>query len=144
MSARHWRLAWPWLLVLLAAAAAAWLRYGLIESSAIGQQCASGQAAPWWCDVRQWLVLGFLNHVYGVTALVIAVIASASKRLWLAWLAAALGAFALQLYCVETGALAWLIGSLRLLRLQANLLTDARGTPVEPHRQGEQQVQAQP
>lgn len=143
MSPRAWRLAWPWLLVLLAAAAAAWLRYGLIESSAIGQQCSSGHG-PWWCDVRQYLVLGFLNHVYGVTALVIAIAALGSKRWWLACLATALGAFALQLYCVETGALAWLIGSLRLLRLQANSLTDACGTPIKPHRQGKQQVQAQP
>jgi hypothetical protein len=143
MTARYWRLAWPWLLVLLVAAAAAWLRYGLIESSAIGQQCANGQG-PWWCDARQWVVLGFLHHVYGIAALILALAALCSKRLWLASLAAALGAFALQLYCVETGALAWLIGSLRLLRLQTDWWDDARGTPVEPHRHSKQQVQAHP
>lgn len=143
MSARVWRLAWPWLLVLVVAAAATWLRYGLIESSAIGQQCASAQA-PWWCEARQWVVLGFLNHVYGIAALIAAMVALCSKQLWLAWFAAALGAFAVQLYCVETGALAWLIGSLRLLRLQANWLARERDTPIEPHRQREQQIQAQP
>ncbi|MEO9078748.1 MAG: hypothetical protein ABI268_05500 [Rhodanobacter sp.] len=143
MTSHHWRVATPWLLVLAVAVAATWLRYGLIESSAIGQQCASGPGT-WWCEGRQWVVVGFLHHVYGIAALILALAALCSKRLWLAWLAAALGAFALQLYCVETGALGWLIGSLRLLRLQADGRAGARRTPVEPHRQSEQQIQAHP
>ncbi|HWU75016.1 MAG TPA: hypothetical protein VN043_00810 [Rhodanobacter sp.] len=143
MSARAWQLAWPWLLMLVVAAAASWLRYGLIESSAIGQQCSSG-SGPWWCGGRQWLVWGFLHQVYGIAALIVAVAALCSKRLWLAWFAAALGAFALQLYCVDTGALAWLIGSLRLLRSQADWRAGVRGAPTEPDRRGEQQVQSQP
>lgn len=140
MTARHWRLAWPWLLLLIVAAAAMWLRYGLIESSAIGQQCA-GAHSPWWCIGRQWLVLGFLHDVYGIAALIAAAAALCSKRPWLAWLATALGVFALQLYCVQTGALAFLIGSLRLTRLQA---ANVGGTPAEQNRQRQQHVQTQP
>ncbi len=139
MTTRVWRMALPWLLLLALGAVAAALRYGLIESSTIGQQCAAVRI-PWWCTWRQGLVLGFLHNVYGIAALVAAAMALLSRRLWLAWLAAALGIFALQLYCVESGALAWLVGCLRLLRAQAN----ARMAPVEQHRQGQQQVHSQP
>jgi hypothetical protein len=138
MTSKRWRLAWPWLLLLAVALAAAWLRYGLIESAAMGQQCGAGQG-PWWCSWRQALVLGFLHNVYGIAALIATALALLWKRPWPAWLAAALGVFALELYCFEAGALALLVGSLRLLRVQATCLA-----PVEHDRQREQQVQSQP
>ena len=139
MRPKPWRLALPWLALLAVGIVAATVRFELIESSTIGQLCGSGQG-PWWCGVRTALVLGFLHNVYGVAALIGAVLALFSRHRTLAWLAAALGVIALQLYCAETGALALLIGSLRLLRLQTN----ACATPIEQHRQGQQQVQPQP
>ncbi|MEP7186427.1 MAG: hypothetical protein ABI767_11375 [Rhodanobacter sp.] len=139
MTARRWQLALPWLLLLVVGLSAAWLRYGLIESSAIGQQC-SASGAPAWCAWRQALVLGFLHNVYGVAALVVAAIALAWPRMWVAWLAAALGVVALELYCFQSGALALLIGCLRLLRTQASVYA----TPVAQHRQRQREVQAEP
>lgn len=142
MKPSPWRLALPWLLLLGVGFATTAVRFGLIESSAIGQLCSSSHA-PWWCGVRTALVLGFLHHVYGVAALIGAVLALTSRRhalAALAALAAALGAVALLLYGAEAGALALLIGSLRLLRLQA----DACAAPVRQHGCGQQQVQAQP
>lgn len=139
MTSRHWQLALPWLLLLLVGLGAAWLRYGLIESSAIGQQC-SAASAPWWCPWRQALVLGFLRNVYGVAALIVAVLALTWPRTWLAWLAAALGVFALELYCFQSGALALLIGCLRLLRTQANV----HAAPVDQHRQRQREIQTEP
>jgi hypothetical protein len=115
------RHAWPWLLLLLVGVLAAVVRYGVIEPSATVQLCESGHG-PAWCVVRQWLVIGFLNNVYGVAALVAAALALLSRQPWVAWLAAALGALALELYCFEAGALALLIGCLRLLRIQSQLL----------------------
>ena len=56
-----------------------------------------------------------------------------------AWLAAATGLFALILYCFVPGALALLIGSLRLVRLQSTT-----AAPLDPYRGGKRQVQAQP
>ena len=132
-----WRLALPGVLLLIVALATAWLRYGMIESSAIGQLCGTSHA-PTWCSGRQWRVLGFLHNVYGVAALIAAVLALLWQRPWLAWLTAALGVFALELYCFEAGALALLLGCLRLLRLQA------RAAPVEQHGQRQQQIQSQP
>lgn len=131
------RQALPWVLLLAVALGAAWLRYGLIESSTIGALC-SGSQAPSWCDWRQALVLGFLHDVYGIAALIVIVPALLLERAWLAWLAAAMGVFALELYCVEPGVLALLVGCLRLLRLQS------RAAPVEQHRQRQQQIQSQP
>ena len=139
MKRSPWPLAMPWLLLLLVGIAVAVVRFELIESSAIGQLCGSSHA-PWWCAVRTGLVLGFLHHVYGVAALIGALLALISRRRALAWLAAALGLLALQLYGAETGALALLAGSLRLLRLQA----DACTAPVQQHGRGQQQIQAQP
>lgn len=137
MSAARWRTATPWMLLVVVALLATGLRYGLVEPSTMAQRC--GAHGAWWCDARQWLVLGFLHDVYGVLALIASALALLSKRPWLAWLAAALGIFALQLYCYQSGALALLIGSLRLLRLQATSLP-----PAGQHRQREQHVQAQP
>ena len=125
------RWAWPWVLLLAVALGTAWLRYGLIESHAIGQQCDAVNA-PTWCSGRQWLILGFLYHVYAAAALLAAALSLLSQRPWLAWLAAALGVFAFELYGFEIGAVALLIGCLRLLRLQARI------APVEQHRQRQQ------
>jgi hypothetical protein len=138
VTSRPWRVAAWWLALLAAGLGATALRFGLIESSAIGQLCGSGHG-PAWCSLREWLVLGFLHHVYAVLALAALVPAWWLRRPSLAWLAAALGAFAMQLYDAEAGALALLLGSLRLLRL----LADARA-PGAPDRPRQQQVQRQP
>ena len=108
----------PWLLIVLAGLAAAWLRYGLIEQPALAQLCAAAPA-PAWCAMRQTLVLGFLHDAYGIAALVVAALALLRRSRALAALAAALGAFALQLYNFEPGALALLLGCLRLVQLTA-------------------------
>jgi hypothetical protein len=138
------RLALPWLLLLAFGFVAAGLRFHLIESTAIADLCGSGQYSPW-CNTRQLLILGFQHHAYdvsfyGVAALIAAALTLRSKQIWIAWLAAVLGVFAVQLYCFEPGALALLIGCLRLLRLQSLLCMP----PGEQHRQREQQIQSQP
>jgi hypothetical protein len=122
------RKALPWLLLIAVGLLAAVLRYGLVEPSAIVQLCESGKG-PAWCNVRQWVVLGFLGNGYGIAALIAAALSLIWKHPWAAWLAAALGAFALEMYCFEAGALALLIGCLRLLRIQAQLLP--RLSPAE-------------
>jgi hypothetical protein len=151
MKSNWWGSGWPlralpWLLLLAFGFVAAGLRFHLIESTAIADVCGSGQYSPW-CNTRQLLILGFQHHafevsVYGVAALMAAAWALWSKQVWIAWLAAVLGVFALQLYCFEPGALALLIGCLRLLRLQVQALP--RVPPAEPYRQREQQIQSQP
>ena len=118
MSARRLHALTPWLLLVLVGLGTVWLRYGLIEPPAIAQLCTSTQA-PAWCALRQTLVQGFLHEVYGVLAILAAVLALLRRSRMLAWLAAALGALALQLYNYEPGALALLVGCLRLVHLTA-------------------------
>jgi len=139
MNARRWlRLIWPWLLVVVVAGLAVWLRYGLIEPPTMEHQC-DGTGGPAWCAWRQLAVQGFLSYTYGYVALGAAALALVWKHPFAAWLAAALGAFALLMYCPDAGAPALLIGCLRLLRSQAT-----RGTPVGEYRQGHRKIQHQP
>jgi len=127
----------PWLLLALVAALAAWIRYGLIEPAAIGHLCETA-TAPAWCQWRLRLVLAFLNYGYGWAALAFAALALVWKHPLSAWLAAASGVLALQLYCFEAGAFALLVGCLRLIRLQAD------AAPGDKDRNGDRQVQPQP
>lgn len=127
-----------WLALGLFGAGAATLRYGLIEPAAIGHLCDGAATAPAWCQGRQLLVLGFLGYGYGWAALALALLALVWKHPASAWLAAAAGLLALQLYCYEAGAFALLVGCLRLLRLQAG------ATPADEDGNGQRQVQPQP
>jgi len=113
----RWRIALPWLLILLAAFGAAWIRYGFIEPASLAHAC-EGAAVPGWCPVRNTLVQGFLGYGYGYAALAAALLALVWRHPFAGTLAAALGLVALELYCYEAGALALLIGALRLVRVQ--------------------------
>jgi hypothetical protein len=115
---RSMRLALPWLLVIVAGLLAAWLRYGLVQPPEFAHRCGAG-TGPAWCPLRLLAVKGFLSYAYGWAALAAAALALCWKRRFAAWLAAALGAFALVMYCPDAGAPALLVGCLRLLRLQA-------------------------
>lgn len=141
MSARRFiSIALPWLLLVLVGLIAAWLRYGFIEAPALAHLCEDGNP-PAWCSAHQLLVLGFNTYGYGIAAIVATVWALIAAKPWLAAVAATLGMFALVLYCYDAGAIALLIGSLRLLRLQANRVVV---TPRHPHGHGDRQVHAQP
>lgn len=141
MTNRRVRIAMPWLALAAVGGITAWLRYGLIESSQLAQLCDVA-GSPLWCTWRQWLVLGFLHNIYGSVALVATVVAVFSQRLAVAWLAAALGLFALVLYCFQSGAIALLIGALRLLRIQAQV--GISPPPTVQDRPGKRDIQRQP
>lgn len=111
------RVALPWAIVILVAIAVTWLRYGFIEPSDAAHAC-DGTTGPWWCGVRDTIVQGFLTYGYGYAAVLAAALAVVWRNTFTAVLAASLGVVALQLYCYEGGALALLIGALRLVRLQ--------------------------
>jgi hypothetical protein len=119
----------PWLLIALAGLGAAWLRYGLIEPADLVELCTSAQA-PAWCALRQALVMGFLHEVYGIAAVIVAALSLLHRSRALACLAAMLGAFALQLYNYEPGALALLVGCLRLVHLQGAGVVAKAATPA--------------
>lgn len=140
MTARRFiSIALPWLALILVGLLAAWLRYGFIEAPALAHLCDDGNM-PAWCGAHQLVVIGFNTYAYGIAAIIATVLAWIFKQTWLAGLATALGLFALVLYCYDAGAIALLLGSLRLVRLQANRMA----TPSHPDRHGNGQIQAQP
>jgi hypothetical protein len=129
----------PWLLIVVIGLLTAWLRYGFIEPPALAHMCDDANK-PASCSVRGLIVLGFNSYGFGVAALVVTALALIMKKPVVAWLAAALGMFAVIMYCYYAGAVALLIGCLRLLRLQVRRMA----TPRHPHRDGNRQVHTQP
>ncbi|MGN6234621.1 hypothetical protein [Dyella sp.] len=132
---RRGALVLAWAGVLLAGALAAWLRYQLVEPPALAERCAAAIDPPAWCALRTRVVEGFLNNSFGYLALAATALAWLRQRLWTAALAAALGAFALELYCYQFGALALLAGAVLLVRDAARR---------EQHGRAEQHAQPQP
>lgn len=111
------RIALPWAIIVAVALVAGVVRYGFIEPSDLGHAC-DAKDGPWWCGPRNVIVQGFLGYGYGYAAVLAALVAVFWRNTFSAVLAASLGVIALQLYCYEGGALALLIGSLRLVRVQ--------------------------
>ncbi|WP_051944050.1 MULTISPECIES: hypothetical protein [Luteibacter] len=111
------RAALPWAVIIIVAFAATVLRYGFIEPADAAHAC-DGAGGPWWCGTRNLIVQGFLTYAYGYAAVLMALVALFWRSTVSAVLAASLGVIALQLYCYEGGAVALLIGSLRLVRAQ--------------------------
>ena len=128
----------PWLLIGLAGISAALVRYLFIEPAELAHVC-DGSGGPGWCGLRQAIVLAFYSYGLGYAALAATVLALIWKHPAAACAAAALGFIALIMYCYEAGALALLLGCLRLVRLQANSLA-----PGDEDRQGHRQIQAEP
>ncbi|GGA12571.1 hypothetical protein [Dyella caseinilytica] len=130
----------PWLLIVVIGLLTAWLRYGFIEPPVLAHLCDDINNKPASCGVRTFIVLGFNSYGFGIAALVVTALALILKKPLIAWLAAALGMFAVIMYCYYAGALALLIGCLRLLRLQITRMAP----PRHQHRDGDRQVHAKP
>jgi hypothetical protein len=128
----------PWLLIVVVGLLSAWLRYGFIEPPTLAHLCDEGNAnRPASCGAREFIVLGFNSYGFGYVALLATALAMVLKKPAVACLAAALGIFALTMYCYDAGAIALLVGCLRLVRLQA----DHVPAPGNQHRHGNRQVE---
>ncbi len=98
----------------LTAALAVWARYGLIEPHAQAQACLAGADGAV-CILRTLLVAAFTSGALGLAAMLAMALALLRRRTASAALSLALGAVALILYSVQSGALALLVGALLLL-----------------------------
>ena len=105
----------PFLLPLLALAAAIALRLLAIEPSHIGHAC---DPAPWtgWCAARTALVMSFRFQEIGWAALAVGLGASFVRRRWLGQLALALGFAGLVRYSYEPAVGGALLGTLVIVR----------------------------
>lgn len=104
----------PWMAIAAAFAAAALLRYALIEPEGYGFRCESG--GPWWCAPRDAVIVAFHSGLIGWLALVAGVTAFLTLHRGIAAVAAATGAFGLVLYNPDLSAVAFALGALVLLR----------------------------
>jgi hypothetical protein len=140
----------PWLTLIVIGACAYALRYGLVESPDVAHLCETGSSLT--CDMRHAIVMGFVlaplklsasysyqMGIYGWVALLAAVLALFWKKPATAWFSAAAGMVAVVLYCFAPGALALLVGCLRLVRLQSS-----GATPFDHHRTGAGEIHSQP
>lgn len=105
----------PFVLPLLALAAAVLLRVFVIEPSHIGHAC---DPAPWsgWCAARTALIMAFRFEEIGWAALAVGVLATFQRRMWLGQLALALGLAGLILYSYEPAVVGALLGTLVMFR----------------------------
>jgi hypothetical protein len=105
----------PFILPLLALAAAFALRLQVIEPSHIGHAC---DPAPWsgWCAARTALIMTFRFQEIGWAALIVGVAATFLRRPWLGQLALALGFTGLVLYSYEPAVVGALLGALVIVR----------------------------
>ncbi|GLQ99517.1 hypothetical protein [Dyella mobilis] len=129
----------PWLLIVVVGLLSSWLRYDFIEPAGLAHLCDEGLSnRPASCGFRHFVVLGFNSYGFGIAALIATALALMLKKPAVAWLAAAIGLFALTLYCYYAGAIALLVGCLRLVRLQANRMP----APRNQYGHGNRQVKA--
>ena len=115
--------------VAIAAAAAAIVRFQLVEPEGIAHLC-SATAAPRWCTLRALAVAAFATNALAVAAVVAGAIAIATRWSGAALAAACLGVAGLVLYAVEAGAIGFLLGLIAL----------ARPRDRQPGARGEQQA----
>ncbi len=104
--------------VALALAAAAALRFAVVEPAGIAHLCSAADA-PWWCAPRALLVWVLALGAPGLGAIVAGVLATFARSPGWALVAACLGAAGLLLYSVATGAVGFLLGLLVVARTVA-------------------------
>jgi hypothetical protein len=109
--------------VAVAYAVGAVVRYGLIEREDLGLICQA-DGAPWWCDLRLLVIRAFLNQVFGLASVVLAVLAACRRSALAATLAVAIGTFGMVLYGFTWSGIGVLGGALVLARLQGQWQQD--------------------
>lgn len=105
----------PFIPPLLVLAAAVALRIFAIEPSHIGHAC---DPDPWsgWCGARTALIMAFRFQEIGWVALVLGILATFLRRVWLGQLALSLGCAGLVLYSYEPAVFGALLGALVIFR----------------------------
>ena len=107
--------AWRGVVAAAALAAAAALRFGVVEPASIVHLC-NAPAAPWWCTLRAAVVALYTSGALGIGAVGAGALATFTRSCAWALLAVCLGAAGLVLYAFDAGAVGFLLGALVLAR----------------------------
>ena len=105
------------LTVLVAYAAAAAVRYGLVQRDDLGAVCEAIGPLPWWCTVRLAFIQGFVYGIYGYASLAFAALGYWRRSADAAHAAVALGTAGMVLYSFTWSAVGFLAGALALARV---------------------------
>lgn len=104
------------IIISVALGTVAWvLRMRVVEPDEIGRLC-TGHAAPPWCELRQWLVAGFIHNYFGYASLLAVAAAVVFRARAPAWLALAAGILGCTLYRFEPSGAGVLLAALLLAR----------------------------
>lgn len=109
--------------VVVAYAAAAGVRYGLIERDELGLLCEAADS-PWWCDLRLLVIRAFVHDAFGLSSVALAAFAAWRRSAVAATLAVAVGTFGMVLYGFTWSGIGVLGGALVLARLQGQWQQD--------------------
>lgn len=115
---------------LAAYAAASLVRDGLVARDDLGALCQAVDA-PWWCRIRQLLIVAFLNQAFSAASATLAALAAWRRRAWAAYLAIVVGVTGMVLWDYRWSVVGVLGGALVLARLQGEWQQHA-----EPQRHG--------
>ena len=107
----------------LAGAAAAALRFALIERDDLGPVC-DAITAPWWCELRMLVIHAFLNDVFGRASVAFAALALWRRSPIAAYLALTVGTWGMMLYNFTWSGVGVLGGALAVARLQGEWRED--------------------
>ena len=106
----------PWLaLLILAVAAGAFARHGLIESTPIGLMCQGAEPA-WYCGMRQLLIMANQWNGWSWAAMIGGALAMLFGWRWTIILGLVAGAIGLSLYNAGPAAFGLLLSLMRLVR----------------------------
>lgn len=93
------------------------MRDGLVARDDLGALCRAVDA-PWWCSLRQLVIVAFLNQAFSAASVALAAFAAWRRRAWAAYLAVAVGVTGMALWDYKWSVVGVVGGALVLARLQ--------------------------
>jgi hypothetical protein len=98
-------------------------RLYLVEPEALAQRCMAGDQS-WQCTLREWLVRGFVNNVFGIASIIVGLLAMVSRWRTVAMVAMVIGITGAVLYRFELSGLGILLGALTLVSMSNKKQSD--------------------
>jgi hypothetical protein len=101
-------------------------KYRLIEPMPVASRCQTGGDYPWWCVVREGIVLLFVKNIAGMASVLLGAWATIQRSARLAFAAICAGVVGMTLYRFDSAVIGVLLGVLVIARLAAGPVEQAR------------------
>ena len=110
-------------------------KYQLVEPMPVASRCQVGGDYPWWCIVREGIVLLFVKNIAGMASVVLGAWSTIQRSPRLAFAAIGFGVIGMTLYRFDSAVLGVLLGALVIARVAAGPVQQA--DPAERGEGGE-------